>query len=159
MRSATRRRPAACSTESAGRPGDHSRRRDGGCEPCDVVRIRGDHQGAAAAASADSHDVRAGEIGRPYASPVQHRADLAGEHEVGVDNRDGRTLTASRAVARQCRLDAAGPGRTTAGLRAHDCWHQHVTTAVEGLAQQRTERAGGAGSVRAIGRPGAGIGR
>lgn len=28
MRSATRRRPAACSTESAGRPGDHSRRRD-----------------------------------------------------------------------------------------------------------------------------------
>jgi hypothetical protein len=96
-------------------------------------------------ADRNGHDVRAGEIGRLCASPVEHRADLAGEHEVGVDNHDGRTLTASRAVARQCRLDAAGPGRTTAGLRAHDCGHQHVTTAVEGLAQQRTERTGGCG--------------
>ena len=129
-------------TGSAGRPGDHSRRRDGGRESRDVVRIRGDYQ-AAPAVRADGHDVRVREIGRLGPGPVQHRADLAGEPEVGVDNRDGRTLTAGRAVARQRRLDATGPGRPTAGLGADDCGYQHVPAAVEGLTRERAQRAGG----------------
>jgi len=127
---------------SAGRPGDHPRCRDGCREPGDVVRIRGDHQGAPAA-SAKGHDVRVREIGRAGPGAVQHRADLAGQHEVGVDNHDRRTLTAARAVAREGGLDAAGPGRSTAHLSAHDRGHQHGPTAVEGLAQGRAERTGG----------------
>jgi hypothetical protein len=78
--------------------------------------------------------VRVREIGRP--GPVQQRANLAGKPEVGVDNRDRRTLTPGRAMAREGRLDPAGPSRSTARLGAHDRGYQHVPTAVECLAQE-----------------------
>ena len=91
-------------------------------------------------ASADGDDVRIREIGRPGPDPVEHRADLAGEQEIGVDNGHRRTLTAGRAVARERRLDPAGPARSPARLGTHDCGHQHVATTVQRLAQERAER-------------------